>query len=228
VVIPNGIELPSLPISEELRPQLLDSLMPARSPFILFIGRLSSQKNVLELLRKSDAMLSQLPQHHLVLVGDGPLRQSAFQVIQQLQHSGRVHMVGWQPNATAWLANSELLVLPSLYEGMPNAVLEAMAYQKPVVCFEVEGTRELLGDDSNEPLASKRRIATDEQLVELGNWQQMEHQIVRLCTDQSLANNLATANRSRVQKHFQLRDQLNKYQQLYKAAIQTASNTHGT
>ena len=63
--------------------------------------------------------------------------------------TGRVHLTGWQNNVPGILAASDLVVLPSRWEGMPNAVLEAMASGRPVLAADVEGVRELLGDNAD-------------------------------------------------------------------------------
>src|SRR5690606_36333088 len=84
---------------------------------------------------------------HLLVVGDGPeanrLRAGA---------NSRLHLAGWQSDVAAILAACQTLVLPSRYEGMPNAVLEAMAVGLPVVVTPVEGVQEILGAEDPQVL----------------------------------------------------------------------------
>ena len=65
---------------------------------------------------------------------------------EQKALGGRVHCLGQRNDVRAWMARSELLLLPTRYEGMPNVVLEAMAEGLTVVTTRVEGIVELLGD----------------------------------------------------------------------------------
>ena len=87
----------------------------------------------------------------------------------------RVHFVGWRPDVPELLAASDLLVLPSAWEGMPNVVLEAMASGLPVVASDVEGVRELLG------------AAGAEQTVPYADTQALAEAVVRLIHDRELA-----------------------------------------
>lgn len=98
---------------------------------------------------------------------------------------------------------SEVLLLPARYEGMPNVCLEAMAEGRPVVAFDVEGIRELLGEPS------------EGQVIPPQNREAWQAAIKRIATDESLRNSLGIRNREKMELDFQLSLQLQKYADLY-------------
>ena len=118
-------------------------------------------------------------------MGEGPEAAALRRQCHELGIAERVHFAGWRGDVPAILAASRLLVLPSLWEGMPNAVLEAMASRLPVVAMDVEGVCELLGD------------LAEEQVVQPGNWQQFTAKIVALAEDRQRAAALGAANHCR-------------------------------
>lgn len=102
---------------------------------VLAVARLVPQKG-LDLLIRAWGRLRDDPRFHdwrLVLVGDGPERQALAALAAREGVSERVRFEGFQPNPGRYLARASIFVLPSRYEGMPNALLEAMAAALPVV-----------------------------------------------------------------------------------------------
>jgi glycosyltransferase involved in cell wall biosynthesis len=112
---------------------------------LLFVGRLSPQKNLARLLRAIPAMHVPV---ELVVVGEGEQQAMLEELCRERGLTG-VRMVGPQTSAqlVAWYRWADAFVLPSDKEGMPLAVLEAMASGLPVVATSVPGLRETVGDD---------------------------------------------------------------------------------
>jgi glycosyltransferase involved in cell wall biosynthesis len=112
---------------------------------LLFVGRLSPQKNLARLLRAIPAMRVPV---ELVVVGDGEERAMLEALCRELGLAG-VRMVGSQTSGQVldWYRWADAFVLPSDKEGMPLAVLEAMASGLPVVATNVPGLRDTVGDD---------------------------------------------------------------------------------
>ena len=152
VVIPNGIDLDKYPAGQPADLRAFGIAAGRRA--VTFVGRLESQKGVDWLIATAPHWLAKLPDCDLLLVGDGPLRPSLEAAANGAGIADRVHFAGWRPDIHEILAASSLLVLPSLWEGMPNVVLEAMASRLPVVASDVEGVRELLG-----PNAARQTVA---------------------------------------------------------------------
>lgn len=97
-----------------------------------FVGRLAPVKMIPLLVRSFAQALTQVPTLRLVIVGDGPERQTIVHAIKQKGISAAVKLVGRAPSA-AWLGTFDCFVLPSHYEGLSLALLEAMASELPVI-----------------------------------------------------------------------------------------------
>ncbi|MFE7951736.1 glycosyltransferase [Streptomyces sp. NPDC057426] len=119
---------------------------PADGPTVVCVGRLCRQKGQDVLLAAWPAVLEQVPTARLVLVGDGPdaerLRAAA---------PPSVRFTGNVDDTAPWYRAADLVVLPSRWEGMALAPLEAMASGRPVVVSDVDGARESL-PPGHEPL----------------------------------------------------------------------------
>lgn len=99
------------------------------------------------------AAMGCLPGSHLLLAGDGPERPRLEALAQaNAAITPRVHFIGWQTDVGAVLSAADAFVFPSRTEGMPNALLEAMAYGLPCLASDVAVHRELAGADGDEPL----------------------------------------------------------------------------
>lgn len=100
---------------------------------IITVGRLHEQKNM-PLLIKSFAMISNKhPEYQLYIYGDGELRIQLQDLINEMGLGDRVHLCGVTKDIHDKIANAEIFVLSSDYEGMPNALLEAMALGLPCI-----------------------------------------------------------------------------------------------
>ena len=126
-----------------LSPQQLAELSVSW-PKILHVGRLSWEKNH-EVLFKS---LQQLPGMHLVLVGDGELRDTFEQQVQAMGLTGRVHFLGEiTPEEVRGVMNvCDLFMFPSVHEALGMALIEAMAAGMPIVASDIPAHREVLQD----------------------------------------------------------------------------------
>ncbi|MGP4004608.1 glycosyltransferase family 4 protein [Streptomyces sp. 8N706] len=113
--------------------------LPRQVPLVVCVGRLCRQKGQDVLLRAWPEVTAAVPGARLVLVGDGPDRD----LLREAAPPGVV-FAGEAADPAAWYAAADLVVLPSRWEGMALAPLEAMACGRPVVLSEVTGARESL------------------------------------------------------------------------------------
>lgn len=114
---------------------------------ILFVGRLHAQKGLPGLMEAAARLIEIRPSLDwcLAMVGEGPERYSLREhVSSHPELSRRVRWLGHRSDVPRLMNAADLLVLPSLWEGMPNVLLEAMAARLPVLATAVEGTTELV------------------------------------------------------------------------------------
>jgi glycosyltransferase involved in cell wall biosynthesis len=125
--------------------------IPPEKKVVLFVGNLSMEKGVMDLLSAFSSISNIFPNADLYLVGNESADFVVYSVIHRLGLQGRVHNVGSKPHSELpkWYNACEFLVLPSHSEGMPNVVFEAMACAKPVIATPVGGIAEVLDDKQN-------------------------------------------------------------------------------
>ncbi len=212
MVIPNAVDLSRFHAATPTGSE--DLGLAAGRRFVVSVGRLDPQKNLLWLIRHAWMWLSQLPFYDLILVGTGA-QQSALQKEidrQQRRHrqlAGRIRLLGFRRDIPNILAAADLLVLPSLWEGMPNVVLEAMAAGLPVLARPVEGIQELLGTpDQLSP-----------QMVTSSEAEQWSNQLVNIISNYQLAAKLSQKNQQRAQELFGLPMMCGRYENLYRSLL---------
>lgn len=138
----------------------------AGNPFVLAVGRLNSQKGFDVLL---DAFALFAPQHkdwRLVILGEGPERDALTQQAERLGLAGRVRLEGFVDPAP-YYQDCRMFVLPSRFEGMPNALLEAMGQGCPTISTmgATAGTRAVPPEDSQALADAMSALAADEELA---------------------------------------------------------------
>jgi glycosyltransferase involved in cell wall biosynthesis len=158
--------------------QAADSGIPPGRKVILIVGRLSREKDHLTLLEAVHRLRPAIAPH-LIIVGDGPERQRIDEKIRQLNLEGYVTLTGHQSSAEAWYGLADVAVLSSLSEGSPNALLEAMATNVPVVATAVGGVPEIVTDEESALL------------VKPGDAAAMSAAIARILNEPKLAARLA-------------------------------------
>ena len=133
--------------------------LPVGRRTMTVVGRLDAQKGLDWLLQLAPRIFSRRPNHDLLIVGDGPAKTLLTRRASELGIDHRVRFLGWRADVPEILAASDVLLLPSEWEGLPNVVLEAMALGKPVVARAAQGVREVLGplaaDQACEPSDSE-------------------------------------------------------------------------
>lgn len=133
-VIPNAIDVGRFAFGDE---------RVARShaaPIVLTVARLDNQKGHEYLIEAADA----LPEVRVLIAGDGPERARLEELARRSPASSRIEFLGARRDIPELLAGCDVFVLPSLFEGLPLAVLEAMAAGRPVVASDIGGIDEIV------------------------------------------------------------------------------------
>ena len=171
----------------------------ADAPLVLFAGRLAEQKGVGDLLKALDVL-----QHVQADVRNADRRRrspplSAGGIGLPLPPDDRVRFLGHREDVPRLLAAADLVVLPSAYEGLPNLVLEAMLFRKPVVATAAPGTTEVVLDGQTGVL------------VPIGNPPLLARAIRDVVRDGALAQRLGQAGREHVLAHFATQTMIDRF-----------------
>lgn len=110
------------------------------------VGRLSWEKDHPTLIRSFAQLLKQHPNLSLTIYGEGPDRAKLEHLIQELNLKHKVHLPGTTQNISKALLEADLFIFPSLYEGFPNALCEAMAHGLPVIVSNCSGNVDVVRD----------------------------------------------------------------------------------
>ena len=175
------------------------------------VGRLEPQKNPLLLLQAFAEC--QDPRAHLVLSGEGSLREQLTAYAQANNLCGRVHLIGKQNNVPSVLAASDVFVLASNWEGNPLAVMEAMAAGLPVIATGVGGVPELVqpGDQGL--------------LVRAGDRMGFAASMKTLLQDAKTRQAMGRAAQTRAMREFRVERMVEGYANLYREMVQKSRGT---
>jgi glycosyltransferase involved in cell wall biosynthesis len=199
-VIPNGVDV------ECFRPRSGEGARAGRVRTVMFVGRLAYQKGVDVLLRAWRIVQEQLPgyeQTRLAIVGAGPRQAQLEQLARTLDIADNVEFLGLQRDVATWLGQGDLAVIPSRWEGMPNALLEAMACGVACVATRVSGSEDLIQNGYNGLL------------VEPEDHEGMAQALLSLLRDPALRLQYSRAARDTVEERYTLERVIAAYLDLY-------------
>jgi glycosyltransferase involved in cell wall biosynthesis len=150
VVIQNGIDTHKFNPNKEYF-NIRESLgIPDDQLLIVFIARMTNQKDPCTLIRAYSELSDALKEKYtLLLVGDGELKPKAMELSQELGVDSKTIFTGFRNDIPSVLHNCDIYCLPSLWEGLPLGLLEAMAMKKIVIATTVDGTIEVIKDNVN-------------------------------------------------------------------------------
>ena len=184
----------------KLRAELTEG---GRRPLVLTIARLDAQKGITHLL---DAAAS-VPNAFFAIAGDGPDRASLEAHASSLGITERVRFLGHRRDVPGLLAIADLFVLPSLYEGLPLAALEAMAAGVPVVATAIGGTSEIVRDGETGTLVPPADGAA------------LAAAIARVLSDRERTTRLASAARALVQREYSVESMVRSVSAVYEELL---------
>ncbi len=158
---------------------------------IVFIARFIQQKQPLVLIKSFAKALQQISSLKLLMVGDGDQKKEALQQVKQLQIENNVIFQPFRQDVPDILAASDIYVLPSLWEGLPIGLLEAMAMGKAIIATNADGTREVLKHNCNGILLPIENI--EEQLTAT---------ILQIATDTNTRKKFGEAAKATISERF--------------------------
>lgn len=111
---------------------------------IIHVGGFTFEKNHERLLVIFKQLLALQPDAHLHLLGEGPKKKDLEELVAKMNLKDKITFYGWISNPMDYIAKADLLVLPSIIEGLPGVILEAMYCKVPVVAYDVGGISEVI------------------------------------------------------------------------------------
>jgi len=174
---------------------------------IATVATLKEQKGHRYLIDAAATIVPQHPDCHFLFVGDGKLRGKLQAQVRELGLSRNIHFLGSRRDVPDLLAASDLFVLPSLWEGLPMALIEAMAASLPIVATAVSGTVQVM-------IPGETGL-----VVPPGNTEMLARAMTELLSDPARAQAMGVAAKQRVQAEFSAEKQANEHLALYRRLL---------
>jgi glycosyltransferase involved in cell wall biosynthesis len=183
----SGIDVADFARAPQLRDAARAGLgVPAGAPLVGMIACLKPQKAPLDFVALAAEVARARPEARFVLAGDGELRPDVERAVAAAGLLPRFALLGWRRDVPALLGALDVLVLTSLWEGLPRVCPQAMAAGKPIVATAVDGTPEAVVDGRNGFL------------FEAGDVARAAESVLRITGDPALAAKLGAAGRAAV------------------------------
>ena len=202
ITIPNGIEI--LPVPPGLREKTRTELgVELDQPILGIVGRLDEVKGHRVLFDAMTRVRYRFPDVVCLVVGDGPIRNDLEAEIRRLGLDRAVRFLGFRKDMQSLYAAMDALVMPSITEGLPITLLEAMAAGKTVVASRVGGIPEVVTDEETGLLVPSR----DAEVLACA--------LIRVLDCPAWAAHLGERARRRVEARHSIRAEVEKYESLY-------------
>jgi glycosyltransferase involved in cell wall biosynthesis len=181
--------------------------LSAQDSLAITVATLKAQKGHRYLIEAAAKVVRQHPDTHFLLVGDGELRAELEAHTRALGLADRIHFLGSRRDVSELLAASDVFILPSLWEGLSMALLEAMAAAKPIVATAVSGTEQTMVHGQTGLLVPPSDAPALAQAIHA------------LLSDPERARSLGQAARRRAETHFSTQQQAAEYVALYRRLL---------
>lgn len=209
IYIPNSVDV------NRFRPP--EGNKKEKSKNICFVGRLEEQKGLEYLIKAVDLIKQEVDEVKLFIVGEGDQRDKLKNLCEKFKSKNHIIFVGSCDDVMPYYQDAKIFVLPSLSEGMPLSLLEAMSCGLPAVATSVGGNIELLDAHLNkgEKIASGYHIGNNGVLVQPKDVSGLAQALVRLLRDDDLSRELGRRARKYVEERFSLGKVMDEYVNLY-------------
>jgi glycosyltransferase involved in cell wall biosynthesis len=171
VVVTNGIDQQKFDPRRQYKDIRKEFGIAADKIIILFLARFTSHKQPLALIEAFSKVTTGNPHLHLLMVGDGDQKAEAIELINKHNLNDSITLVPFRLDVPDIIAAADIYVLPSLWEGLPIGLLEAMAMGKAVIGSKVDGTSEVINDFENGIFVDPKNLVPElaEKIVMLSN-----------------------------------------------------------
>ncbi|MBI3366578.1 glycosyltransferase [Candidatus Roizmanbacteria bacterium] len=206
ISIHNSINLAEAKMLSDKQIDIRDSHLITNQVFkIMSAGRFEKQKDFITIIKAFRHVYDKLPNTNLFLIGDGSMKKKIKELIQHLNLSNSVFLLGWKNNIYSYLKHVDLYIHSSLYEGFPFTILEAMSQKLPIISTDTPfGPRKILG-------LNKYGI-----LVPIGDHNSMAIKIIYLLKSKALRKKYSILSYDRVH-FFSEKRMINQYLTFFKS-----------
>jgi len=210
-VIPNAVDIqPSNIIDKSEISLLKDKYGIIEKDLILgYVGRISSEKGIKYLLDSVSLLKNANLSVKLLIIGDGPDYDEMQKLVKENHITNEVIFLGFQENIFLWLNTMDLFVLPSLTEGTPLALLEAMSAGVPVVATRVGGVPDIIKDGINGVLVTP------------GSKEAIAEAIIKLSSDKALISRIVNNAKDLIDNNYSITNWIVKIQAHYESILKT-------
>ena len=208
-VVYNGVNINKFTPEKSNRSDLKNQLGISDNDIVVgSVARFDPVKNIPELVRAFSGLnKNKHPNCKLLVIGDGPDRKFIDSLIKTSGIKNSVILPGMKRNIPDWLRIMDIYVQPSIFENIPNAILEAMATGLPVVATDVGGVKEVLKEGQTGIL------------VPLGNTKSMTNAIGSLVNDLELRKKMGVQGRSLACTKYSIEKMVSEYENTYKGLL---------
>jgi glycosyltransferase involved in cell wall biosynthesis len=168
------------------RAKLREWNIPEDKVIVGMVACFKSQKSPVDFIDVAARVLKETDRAHFVMVGDGELRPAIEARINELGVAGKVTLLGWRQDMPEVYRNMDIVMLTSLWEGLPCVFFEAMACELPIVATDVDGARDAIVEGGNGFLHQPHNI------------EGMAKSAIRLIQDPALRETMGRLGKSRV------------------------------
>jgi glycosyltransferase involved in cell wall biosynthesis len=205
--IPNGVDIRRFEVPGDRAALCNDLGLSPDAYLFVTVGRLTEQKGHRYLIEAARDVVVAHPCAHFLFIGDGELRVALANQAAEADIASHVHFLGVQSDVPSLLAAVDAFVLPSLWEGLSVALLEAMAAGKPIIATAVSGTIDVLQD------------GTTGRVIPPGDSRALTTAMTQFLDDSDAARKLGHAAKSYVAAHYSAQVQAERYLALYRELI---------
>lgn len=210
LVVKNGVDLKRFDPSNTDQGLRIELGIPADVVLIGFIARITLQKDPLTLIKAFGILSKQHPNARLLVVGGGDLEPAVRELVKELNLQSVVFLEAFRTDVPRVLKAMDVFCLPSLWEGLPIGVLEAMAMGKPVVATPVGGTPELVEEGVNGYLVPEKNP------IELAK------KLSLLVNDAQKRTAFGLASRNKIEKDYTVARTVEEVSKVYQSLVKKA------
>ena len=181
--------------------------IPPETKLVATVGRLSPEKRIKDAIWASELLKACRDDINLLIIGEGSQRAMLMRYRDGVENQDRAHFLGERDDVDQIIPHLTALWMPSDQEGLPNAVLEAMAAGVPVIATDLPAHRELIVPDETGIL------------IAVGDRAKLAGKTAKLVDEPELAQRLGAAGQQRAREHFSVEAMVQEFAKLYETLL---------